>query len=299
MKNKRTIHLIYIVTTSILISFQGCKPPKNKFTSPKGYDLEQPERFGMPESLLEISGVALYNGNPDTVYSIQDEDGKLYKQKWDVKKQHNTHFASKGDYEDLAILKDQVLILKSNGSLYVFPVAESAKEETKSVKQYKKVVPKGEYESLYADQETSKLYILCKTCPQDKKAKKVSGYIFDFRVDTDSLSGKTQTGLVPSGEFAIDLQPIKELNPKLKATLNPSALSKNPVTKEWYILSSVNKLLLVADEQWNIREVHRLNSSAFNQPEGLAFDRDNNLYISNEGDELTNGNILKFKYILK
>lgn len=296
---KTTVHLIYILPLILLMILQACKPPKNKFTSPKGYNLEEPERFSMPESLLEISGVALHNGDPDTIYSIQDEDGKLYKQQWDVKKQHNVHFASKGDYEDLAILQDQVMILKSNGSVYVFPISESSKKETQEVKEFKKIVPKGEYESLYADPETNKVYILCKSCPQDKKAKKVSGYIFDFHSATDSLTQKQETDLIPAGAFTVPLSPIKELNPKLKASLNPSALSKNPLTKEWYILSSVNKLLLVADAQWNIREVHRLHSSDFNQPEGMAFDRDHNLYISNEGDELNNGNILKFKYTAK
>ncbi|WP_039866380.1 SdiA-regulated domain-containing protein [Pedobacter sp. BAL39] len=292
--NKTSTHLIYILPLLSLVTLCGCKPPKNKFTNPRGYDLEQADKFNMPESLLEISGVALHNGNPDTIYSIQDEDGKLFRQKWDIKKQHNTHFASKGDYEDLAILKDQVLVLKSNGSVYVFPVSESSKEETKAVKEFKKIVPKGEYESLYADPETNQVYILCKACPSDKKAKKVSGYVFDFQFSADSAGNNIQ--LNPAGEFTVDLNPIKELNPKLKASLNPSALSKNLLTKQWYILSSVNKLLLVADAQWNIKEVHRLNSSTFNQPEGLAFDNQHNMYISNEGDELTNGNILKFKY---
>ena len=292
--NKTATHLIYILPLLAMATFSGCKPPKNKFTSPRGYDLEQADKFSMPESLLEISGVAFYNGNPDTIYSIQDEDGKLFKQKWDIKKQHNTHFASKGDYEDLAILRDQVLVLKSNGTVYVFPISESSKEETKAVKEFKKIVPKGEYEGLYADPETNQVYLLCKTCSSDKKAKKVSGYVFDFQFTADSAGNNMQ--LNPAGQFTIDLNPIKDLNPKLKASLNPSAISKNPLTKEWYILSSVNKLLLVADAQWNIKEVHRLNSSVFNQPEGIAFDNEHNMYISNEGDELTNGNILKFKY---
>ena len=70
----------------------------------------------------------------------------------------------------------------------------------------------------------------------------------------------------------------------------------NQLTKEWYILSTANKLLLVTDTSWVIKEVHKLNSSVFNQPEGLAFDNQNNLFISNEGDEITDGNIIKFRY---
>ncbi|MNL43433.1 hypothetical protein D3C87_1659450 [compost metagenome] len=63
------------------------------------------------------------------------------------------------------------------------------------------------------------------------------------------------------------------------------------------MLSSTDKLLLVTDANWKIKEAHKLNSSTFNQPEGMAFDQELNLYISNEGDEITDGNILKFRYL--
>ena len=197
-------------------------------------------------------------------------------------------FASKGDYEDLGIFHDKVFVLKSNGSLYSFPFSESVKEESDQVKERKRVVPKGEYESLYVDPESNKLYILCKNCPVDKKNKQVTGYILDYDASLDSLAGLDS--------FKVDLTKLKDINARLKTSSSPSALTKNPDTKEWYILSSANKLLIVTDEHWKIKAAHKLNSSTFNQPEGLAFDKDLNLYISNEGDEITDGNILKFKY---
>jgi hypothetical protein len=273
----------------VLLGTIACKNPKNKYTSPLGYDFLKPDKFTMPSSLLEISGVAFHDGNSDTVYTIQDEDGKLFRQGWDVKKQKNMKFAPKGDYEDLAIFHDRVFVLKSNGSLYSFPFSESVKEESDQVKERKRVVPKGEYESLYADPENSKLYILCKNCPVDKKNKQVTGYILDYDASLDSLAGLDS--------FKVDLTKLKDVNARLKTSSSPSALTKNPDTKEWYILSSANKLLIVTDEHWKIKAAHKLNSSTFNQPEGLAFDKDLNLYISNEGDEITDGNIIKFKYV--
>lgn len=276
------------LTLFVLIGTLACKNPKNKYTSPVGYDFLKPDKFTMPSSLLEISGVAFHDGNSDTVYTIQDEDGKLFRQGWDVKKQKNMKFAPKGDYEDLAIFHDRVFVLKSNGSLYSFPFSESVKEESDQVKERKRVVPKGEYESLYADPESSKLYILCKNCPVDKKNKQVTGYILDYNSSLDSLAGLDS--------FKVDLTKLKDVNARLKTSSSPSALTKNPDTKEWYILSSANKLLIVTDEHWKIKAAHKLNSSTFNQPEGLAFDKGLNLYISNEGDEITDGNIIKFKY---
>ncbi|WP_316789044.1 SdiA-regulated domain-containing protein [Pedobacter frigoris] len=285
------VYIAFFYILVMVVSFFGaysCQNPNGKYTSPKGYNFDKPDKFNMPSSLLEISGIAFYKNNSDTVYSIQDEDGKLFRQKWDVKKQKNMKFASKGDFEDLAIFNERVFVLKSNGALYTFPFSEAVKEESKNVKETKHIIPKAEYESIYADPATSKLYVLCKSCPVDKKQKQITGYLLDYKADLDSI--------VLADSFKLDLNQIKAVNPKLKPSLSPSAMTKNPKTNEWYILSSANKLLVITDEKWKIKAVHKLNSSTFNQPEGIAFDKDMNLFISNEGDEITDGNIIKFKY---
>ncbi|SMD12572.1 SdiA-regulated domain-containing protein [Pedobacter nyackensis] len=288
----KKLYLFFLCISVLASAFfaYSCRNPSGKYSNPKGYDFTKPDKFNMPSSLQEISGIAFYKANSDTVYSVQDEDGKLYRQGWDVKKQSNMKFAPKGDFEDVAFLHEMVFVLKSNGDIYSFPVTEVVKKESNLVKLHKQVVPHGEYEGLFADQETNKIYVLCKKCGIDKKTKALSGYVFDYKSGTDSL--------VAAGAFKMDLNQIKALNSELKASLSPSALTRNPKTNEWYVLSSTNKLLLVADSNWKIKETHRLNSSMFNQPEGIAFDKDLNLYISNEGDEVIDGNILKFKYLV-
>ncbi len=81
-----------------------------------GYDLGKPEKFFMPESLLEISGITFYKGRKDTIYAIQDEQGRVFRLPWDVKRQYNTKFGKQGDYEYLSIINEQVIVLKSNGN---------------------------------------------------------------------------------------------------------------------------------------------------------------------------------------
>ncbi|MEI9955485.1 MAG: SdiA-regulated domain-containing protein [Ferruginibacter sp.] len=66
------------------------------------------------------------------------------------------------------------------------------------------------------------------------------------------------------------------------------------LTNEWYILSSVNKLLVITDNNWKVQKTYPLDASLFNQPEGIAFDKQGNLYISNEGGDSGKGTILKF-----
>jgi hypothetical protein len=171
--------MIYFVNKIIpvallIISIGSCTSSPKEEKMIKAYDLENPDKFFMPESLLEISGIAFYKGNSDTVYAIQDEQGRFFRIPWGVKKQTNAKFGKQSDYEDVTIVNEQVLILKSNGTLFSFPFADAAYEEIDSVKEWKQVLPKGEYEGMYGDEATGKVYIICKNCPEDNSKNLVS-----------------------------------------------------------------------------------------------------------------------------
>lgn len=272
-----------ITVASLALFAYSCTNEAAKEQTIKNYNLGKPEKFFMPESLLEISGITFYKGKKDTIYAIQDEQGRLFRLAWGEKKQYNAKFGKQGDYEDLAIINDRVWILKSNGSLFSFPFADAIYEEVDSVIEWKDVVPKDEYEGIYGDEATDNLYILCKNCDSDDAKNFITGYIIHAG---DSV--------YQTGSFKIDVNDIKSFTGKVKRGFRPAALAKNPVTSDWYMISSVNKLLVVADNNWKIKEVAQLNGNIFNQPEGLAFDADGDLYVSNEGDDLTQGNILRF-----
>lgn len=273
--------LIVAVFTSLLIA--GCKLEAEEEKTVKHYKLDQPEKFFMPESLLEISGITFHNGESDTIYAIQDEQGRLFRLALGQKKQYNAKFGKQGDYEDVAFVNGKALILKSTGSLFTFPFADAIYEEVDSVQEWKNVIPKGEYEGMYGDEASGNLYIVCKNCPEDNSKDLVSGYIVHVG---DSV--------YQSGTFQIDVDQIKSFTGKVKRGFRPSGLAKNPVTGEWFLVSAVNKLLVVTDSDWKIKEACILNSNTFNQPEGITFDKKGNLYISNEGDDLSQGNILRF-----
>lgn len=55
-------------------------------------------------------------------------------------------------------------------------------------------------------------------------------------------------------------------------------------------------MLVITNSTWQVEEVHRLDPALYRQPEGIAFDKKANLYISNEGDKLNSGNVLKMIY---
>lgn len=250
------------------------------------YDLANPVKYNMPHNLFEISGIVFHNGDPKEVFAIQDEDGDLFHLGLGDKESKFTKFGAKGDYEDVTIIKDYFIVLKSNGELHTFPISELNKPEAGKVTKTKDLVPKAEYEGLAADEKNNMVYVLTKDSKPDSKAKASSIYGFKFNNDAS---------LTAAGEFSLSHKEIEKASGSSKSRFRPSALAKNPKTNEWYILSSVNKLLVITDADFKVKSTQSLDPDLFNQPEGIAFDRDNNLYISNEGGTLAAGNILLFK----
>jgi hypothetical protein len=282
MKKLIPIYISVVISTLSL----SCAQSQKTTPSPKGYNLHAAVKYKMPEDLLEISGITFSQGNPATFYAIQDEEGKLFYGKMGDERVQHTKFGKHGDYEDLAIAGNLVVVLKSNGKLYTFPLSQITEEEPK-VQELDGLLPAGEYESMYADEATRKLYVLCKNCDDDKTSKSSSGYIFDIQANGT---------LKQAGDFVIEVAQINKLSGEGKIKFRPSAMAKNPLTGQWYMVSSVNKLLVVADASWKVNATYPLEHKTFLQPEGLAFDKQGNMYISNEGDEFSRGSVLKFTY---
>ena len=248
------------------------------------YTLSSGIKMSLPDELLEISGIAFIAGQDDDIYAIQDEQGLLYKFNQTTQKVTFNPFGKDGDYEDISISNTHIFVLKSNGSIYSFPIAE--KENIKNVAEQKNLLPKGEYEGLFVDRESNLAYVLCKECKVDRKQAQTSGYIF-----TIGENGQFQA----KGEFAIQLDELKEFDSKIKKTFKPSALAKKADSKEWYILSSVDKALVVTDENFHVKSLTSLDPKMFPQPEGINFDSKFNLYISSEAGNQDKGLIYKFE----
>lgn len=279
----KSLFTLYIALFACL----ACAQKKEKsYDAPNGYDFSTPEKFTLSEDLQEISGITFEKGNPDLLFAQQDEEGKLFYFKPGDNTTKSVVFGKKGDYEDLAVTNNSVVMLRSEGSLFTFPLS-NIKQETVEAQHWKDLLPKGEYEGLAATDEDSLLYVLCKQCSIDKKTSKTTGYILK------ALEGNVSN----NGTFHIDNEAISKIHDLKGKPFRPSALAKNLKTNEWFILSSVNSLLVVTDNQWQVKAAYPLNPKLFNQPEGIAFDKNNSLYISNEaGDPSGAATLLKFSF---
>jgi hypothetical protein len=271
--------------------FMGCSDPA-PVSSPPGYHLGSPQKFVMSESLREISGIATLRGNGDTLYAIEDEEGKLFYFHPGDGKFAYKKFGKRGDYEDVTILNDkEFVVLRSDGSLFVFPLSLVSDGSMDNVEEYENILPSGEYEGLFGD-DNGKLIALCKSCPDDDQRDEVSAYVLE-RVHKDSPT--TGNSLTITGHFKVDVSLLKLTNINRKVKFHPSCIARHPLTREWYIISSVNKILLVLDDHWKMKASYPLEPSLFRQPEGVAFDRKGNMFISNEGGD-GNAHVLLFKY---
>lgn len=228
----------------------------------------------------EISGVAFYNKDT-SVFAIGDEFGWLYKipltpnkpiRKW--------KFSNEGDYEDLTLIDTVFYVLKSNGNITTFGF-----DNHNQVITSQQVFPVNgnEFEILYYDPHLQKLTLICKDCEEDKKKTLTTFY---FNLSNKSFDDSS----------SIDVTPIANMVGEKKIKFKPSAAAINPVTDELYILSSVNKLLVVADRNGNPKQTYPIDPGLFKQPEGITFTPAGDMIISNEAADRGVANLLFFKY---
>lgn len=249
------------------------------------YDLQSPISYTLNSALDEISGITFHSENNDILYAIQDEEGKLFTYSLiDKKITDEFTFGKNADYEDVTTDGKYFYILKSNGDIFYFPFDH--KKESKSVNILKNILPKGEYESLAFKAEDNSLYALCKDCKVDKSSPSITGYTLPIHQD-GSLKDYTT--------FSINIDNLKKWNSTISKTIKPSAITYKSTTKEWYIISSIDKILVIADENFNVKNVIPFKRSQFEQPEGLAVNINNDLFISSEMGNAVSAALYQFK----
>src|SRR5581483_11543851 len=203
---KKSVSIWLLAGFAVLTN--ACSSTGKNFPSPPGYDLNHPQKIVMPEALHEISGISFYQGNPDTVYAEQDEEGKVFFLRPGDKTAAHFKFGKHGDYEDIAVCGQQIVMLRSDGTLYTFPFSDLQQEDNSNVKENKDILPKGEYEGLHADEANKLLYVLCKHCADEKTSKTGKGYILQL-ADDGTVSAKSS--------FEYDVQKIEAMADTKKA----------------------------------------------------------------------------------
>jgi len=264
----------------LILALLSCGRRQNEYKSPPGYNLNRPYTIDLPSELDEISGIAYYSKD-NSLFAESDQKGCLYKiflnKTTDIRK---WKFSHKRDYEDIVLHDSTFYLLNNNGDI----VSLNFLNDSLATHEY--TFPKqgkDEFESLYYDDTLKKLILLCKDCESDDLAT-VGSYSFDLQQYMYARS------------YTIDAKAIEEINGPVSRKFKPSAATLNPLNGELYILSSINKLLVVADRTGKVKDVYHLNPSIFIQPEGITFTPNGNLFISNEAGKDNTATILFYQF---
>ncbi len=267
------------------------------------YTLDKPDKeFELPNKLREISGLGI-DSTGAYLYAVQDEEGDIFvidKETGKVKDQIKFH--KEGDYEGIEFVNDLMYIVKSTGTLY--EVSDLGKPTQKRTKHKFKFTKSSDVEGLGYDPVTNSLLLSCKG-----KAIRGEEALFKkgvYEVQLDSMTMDT----IP--KYTIDLEDVKSFlktntaieyfdklakvfSPEEEFIFGPSGLAIHPITKDIYIISAVGNVLVVLNRNNDIVHIQKLRKKVHAQPEGIVFDQDGTLYISNEGKD-GKGAIAVFQY---
>ncbi|NOZ47707.1 MAG: hypothetical protein GXO79_13135 [Chlorobi bacterium] len=270
------------------------------------YDLMNPDNiYLLPSYLEEISGISCFKENK--IACIQDEQAVIYI--FDIQKGQVTSkfdFGKNDDYEDIAIVGDNAFVLKSNGTIFKVKNFEK-KKKRKTTKIETLLNYKNNTEGLVYDKATNSLLIACKWSPSIIKKKPYEGFKAIYRF------GLKDNKLLKKPAYLIDLSETDKI--RIKGTVEkkfidaakkiniagdissfqPSGIAISPINKEnIYIISSVGNLLIVMNKLGIIIDIFELDTRIFNQPEGICFSKNGDLFISNENKN-GSANILRFR----
>lgn len=273
-----------LVFLSLLFSAAACDFSDSGKNYPDSdmYNFSKPNVVKLPQELDEISGIAYY-AKDTSVFAIIDEGGDIYKFPLkEPKKLRKWKFDKKRDFEDLVLQDSTFYVMESNGD-----ITKLTFKNNQFVNEQFKIgdISSGdnEFESMFGSPDSSYLVIMCKDCPEDSK-KTLSTFAFHYMDSTDQF----QKHIVYD---------ISTLHQKLgiEKRLHPSAAAINPITKDIYIISSIQKILLILNSKGEFKTFYKLNPGIYKQPEGIAFTPDGDLIISNEFAEDGFANLLLIK----
>lgn len=239
--------------------------------------------YPLPDFLQEISGIAYFAQNK--VACVQDEQGAVFI--YDLDKKDVTEkidFGPPGDYEGVALANNNFYILRSDGLLYE---VKNYQEKPETAEYNLEIAAKNN-EGLSFDRNNNRLLISAKSKVEAGKEYKDQRYIYSFDLQRKKLEPNPiliiDIGLVEEyiSNTGLDLE-AKNKKAKKIIKFRPSDLAVHPLTNNIYIISSIDNLLVVFDQQGKILSARQLDISLFNQPEGIAFAENGDILIASEG----------------
>jgi len=247
------------------------------------YEFNKPDRvLQLDQKLNEISGLCFDPVN-NQLLTVNDEKGKLYA--LDISKGEITEtydIGKKGDYEGLALVDDTVYIVKSNGKITVYSIREQS--VLSNIENDLKI--KNDIEGMCAD-ANGNILLACKARGLSKKDV-IPNFIYQVASSNkkgveEYLRLDVSASITQLEEVGISSQQFQNIIKHRFTRLYPSGIAINKQQNQLYILSAKNHVIAIVDiKNKNPLAYIALDPKVHAQPEGIAFDTNGSLYISNE-----------------
>ena len=224
----------------------------------------------MPAELREISGLALtsrgtvltHDDNIGRVYEIDPKTGILLKG-------FSLEGGVRGDFEAITIAGSDIYLLQSKGKIYKFKEGADAAQVPWSV--FDTGLGKEcEFESLVYEADSTRFVMVCKKIRGKNAPHEVLIYRLPLPLDRSTMS----TLRVPIDDV-IGSNKWKDFH--------PSDINIDPITKNYVLIASREKGLLVMTPDGNVVRSEPL-PDGHHQPEGVAITRDSILIVSDEAN---------------
>jgi len=278
-----------LLVLSSCSSFKTISQNKTRQVYELPYDLDNPIVHHLDSTLEEISGLC-FDKLSQNLIAVEDESGTIYfidQKDGAIVKRDSVYKA--GDYEGITNTPDYYFILKSSGTVYQIDKNNLQATPTK-IKSFLNIG--FDTEGLTYLKEKNALLISGKQNPDGYDQNQRS--IFLYNLDTEVMDPEPYLVIQRSeiiqviqqkysAEYAAkNFEKILDEG-RTYLHLGPSGIAFQPKSRNMYILSSKSKLLLIYDYQTKtLLDVIKLDKSIIPQPEGICFDKDNNLYIASE-----------------
>jgi uncharacterized protein YjiK len=225
----------------------------------------------MPPELREISGLAItprgtvltHDDNVGRVYEIDPKTGILLKG-------FSLQDGVRGDFEAITIAGTDIYLLESKGKIFKFKEGKDAEQVPYTV--YDTGLKKEcEFESMAFEADSSRLLLVCKKFLTTKAPHEL--LIYRIPLPLGDRSAMTT--------LRIPIQDVIGSN-KWK-NFHPSDINIDPITKNYVIISSNQKGLVVITPDGEVVRSEPLPGD-HRQPEGVAVTKDSLLMVSDEAN---------------
>lgn len=236
------------------------------------------QQWELPSELKEVSDISWVGDN--LMAAVQDEEGIVFlynlKSSEIVRK---IKFGKPGDYEGLAVSGKTIYVMRSDGKL--FEIIDFTTKNTTVNTYPSSFTANHDLEGLTIDPKNNRLLLAVK---EEKHSDKTYRGIYAF----DLQSKKLQTE--PVYKISFDDPIFKNVQAKKKSKIiRPSEIDLQTSPEQLFVLDAKIPALVIFSATGKSQAIYFLNEDEFAQPEGLTFDTDGNLYISNEaGDHAAN-----------